>query len=81
MIEFLCALICSWNGNHRLNYWGLLPVTAIKRLGVKFFGDQLHEEAGRGQRAGIAWVKELIICRKAHGILSSRLNDLVPGQI
>lgn len=51
-------------------------------LGVKFIGDQLHEEAGRGQKAGIAGLKELIIWRKAgHGILSSRVNDLVPRQV
>lgn len=51
-------------------------------LGVKLVREQLHEEAGRGQGAGIVWVKELIIWRKAgHGILSSRVNDLVPGQI
>lgn len=51
------------------------------RLGVKL-REQLHEEAGRRQRARIVWVKKLIIWRKAgHGILSSRMNDLVPGQI
>lgn len=51
------------------------------RLGVKLVREQLHEETGKGQGSGKVKVKKLIIWRKAgHGILSWRVNDLVPGQ-
>lgn len=51
------------------------------RLGVKLVREQLHKEAGKGQGSGKVKVKKLFIWRKAgHGILSWRVNGLVPGQ-